>query len=479
MRHVVGAVIVAAMVGGGLIAQEPTTKRKPVGVEGVWEGPLKVGPTELRLVFHVSKGKDDKLTATMDSIDQGAHGIPVPDVALTGRTLDLKLPPLKAKFTGTLVDADDKITGTWEQAGQKFPLELKRVEKPSTVKRPQHPKPPYPYATENVTFENSTAKFPLAGTLTLPQGDGPFPAVVLVSGSGPQDRDETLMGHKPFLVLADHLTRHGIAVLRYDDRGVGQSQGKHDGATSADFATDAYAAVTYLKSRKEVAPKRIGVMGHSEGGLIAPMVAADHPDDVAFLVLLAGPGIPGDEVLAGQQEAIATTMGATPEAIRLTRRLMDHLTRAAQEPGPVDARKQKLKKLFDEFVAGLSDDEKKLVTNGDATAVRAALADRMSDPWLQYFLTHDPRAVLRKVACPVLAVNGEFDLQVLHAANLAGIDKALKDGGNDRSTVKLFPGLNHLFQHTKTGKLSEYGQIDETFAPEALKYITEWVLKRK
>ena len=198
---------------------------------------------------------------------------------------------------------------------------MKRVEKVSTLNRPQTPKKPYPYPAEDVTFENKTAGIKLAGTLTLPKGDGPFPAVVLISGSGAQDRDETLFGHKPFLVIADHFARNGIAVLRFDDRGVGKSGGKQEGATSADFATDAHAAVKYLQGRKEIDPKRIGLMGHSEGGLIAPMVAADHPDDVGFIVLLAGPGLPGDEVLRSQLEAILKASGVGTEKIELMKRL--------------------------------------------------------------------------------------------------------------------------------------------------------------
>ena len=481
MRGVVRSVaFVAAFGWGAVIAQGPIAKPRSAGVEGVWEGPLKVGPVELRLAFHVTKGKDSKLAATMDSIDQGATGTPSPEVTFADRKLTLGFPPLMAKFTGTLAEAGDTITGTWEQAGQTFPLVLKRVEKPSTLNRPQHPKPPFPYRAEDVTFDNPAAKITLAGTLTLPKGDGPFSAVVLVSGSGPQDRDETLLGHKPFLVLADHLTRHGVAVLRYDDRGVGKSTGKHDGATSANFATDARAAVTFLKGRSEIDPTRIGLMGHSEGGLIAPMVAADHPDDVAFLVLLAGPGIPGDEVVTGQQAAIAAAHGEKPEVIRLMRRLMDKLIPAAKEPGPVGERTGKLEKLFDEFVAGLSAEEAKHLPKPDESkALRAALAARLAEPWHHFFLRHDPRATLRKVRCPVLAVNGELDLQVLHEPNLAGIAQALKDGGNERVTVKVFSGLNHLFQHSKTGRVSEYGQIEETFAPEALEYVTDWVRKPK
>ena len=453
-------------------------KADPKSPAGFWEGPLKAGPLELRIAFKVTQDKDGKLAAKMDSIDQGGKDIPCSDVAFAEGKLSLTVPSIKGKFSGAMSEDGAKITGLLEQNGLKLPLELKRVEKLSTVTRPQNPKKPYPYLDEELTFENAAGKFKLAGTLTLPKGKSPFPAVVLVSGSGPQDRDETLLGHKPFLVLADHLTRNGIAVLRYDDRGVGKSAGKHDSATSADFATDAFAAVTYLRGRKEIDSKRIGVMGHSEGGLIAPIVAAEHPEEVAFIVLLAGPGVPGDEVVQLQQQVLLKAMGADEATRKFSAKLMASVLPTAKAAGPVDERKKKIEAAATAFLDGLPADEKKLIGETGSKAAAAGLT-RLGDHWMHFFLTFDPRPTLGKVKCPVLAVNGELDLQVVPEQNVESIEKAVKAGGNDRVVTKVFPKLNHLFQHAKSGTPSEYGQIEETFSPEALEFITNWLLKLK
>ena len=454
-------------VGGLLCAQDPPTKPAPA-VAGIWEGPLKLGPLELRLAFHVKAADGYTFTATMDSIDQGALGIPCGKVTFASPKLTIDVPKIGAGFAGELAADAQSLKGEWKQSGAAFPLDLKRVEKPSTINRPQHPKKPYPYRAEDVAFENPAAdNVKLAGTLTLPKGNGPFPAVVLVTGSGPQDRDETLLGHKPFLVLADHLTKKGVAVLRYDDRGVGKSAGKFEGATSADFAADAYAAVAYLKTRQEIDPKRIGLAGHSEGGFVIPMTAADHPADVAFLVLLAGPGVPGDQILRRQQRDILNAMGTAEKDIDRYQDFQKTLLPLALKPGPAEERKKALQAASKEFLDTLAENDRKNLGSADA------LAAKLADPWMHYFLAHDPRPVLGRVKCPVLAVNGEFDLQVAHDENLPAIAAAVKAGGNDKVTTKMLPGLNHLFQHSKTGIISEYGQIEETFAPEALEVVAD------
>jgi pimeloyl-ACP methyl ester carboxylesterase len=474
-----GAVFALGCAAAASAAQDPpAVKPAPKGVEGIWEGALKVGAVELRLAFKIKKDKDGKLTATMDSIDQGAKDLPVPEVVFEGRKLSLTGPKNTAKFAGTLSDDGQSIKGEFEQAGLKLPLELKRVEKVSTLNRPQTPKKPFPYPAEDVTVENKKAGIKLAGTLTRPEGDGPFPAVVLVSGSGPQDRDETLFGHKPFLVIADHFAKNGIAVLRFDDRGVGKSEGKQQGATSADFATDVHAAVKYLQGRKEIDAKRIGLMGHSEGGLIAPMVAADHPDDVGFIVLLAGPGLPGDEVLRSQQKAILKAMGAGAEKIELMQRLQKAAVTAVMKAAP-DKSKAEAKGAVKAFLDSLTEAERKSLGLGKtAEEPLDAIVGQVATPWMAYFFKYDPRPTLGKVRCPVLAVNGELDLQVVPGENLSAIESAVKGGGNDKVTTKEFPKLNHLFQKSKTGLPNEYGQIEETFDAEALKYLAEWVRKQ-
>jgi pimeloyl-ACP methyl ester carboxylesterase len=268
-------------------------------------------------------------------------------------------------------------------------------------------------------------------------------------------------------------------VLRFDDRGVGKSGGKQTGATSADFATDAHAAVTYLKGRKEIDPGRIGLVGHSEGGLIAPMVAIAHPDDVAFIALLAGPGLPGDEVIRTQLHAFLKAKGEKPETTQLMARMQEVLVAAAKKPGTDDERKQALTVAMQSFADSLSAQEKKLLKFDEAVEVEKLALAQLGAPWMAYFLSYDPRPVLAKVRCPVLAVNGEKDIQVIPVENLAAIEKAVTGGGNAQVTTKVFPDLNHLFQTTRTGLPTEYGQIEETLAPAVLEYLAEWVLKQK
>ena len=318
--------------------------------------------------------------------------------------------------------------------------------------RPQEPTPPYPYQEEQVTFVNAKAGITFAGTLTLPASPTASPAVVLITGSGAQDRDETIAGHKPFLVLADALTRRGIAVLRVDDRGVGGSGGTMATATSEDFVDDALAAVAYLRGRKDIDAKRIGLVGHSEGGLIAP-IAATRSKDIAFIVLMAGPGITGDQILFLQGAAIMRANGASEAAISRNREVQQRLFDVIRTEKDDAAAKEKIKSI-------------------------APGQERVATPWFRYFLSYDPVPVLQKVTCPVLAINGEKDLQVPYRENLDAIGKALRAGGNTDVTTLSMPNLNHLFQTSQTGAPSEYAKISETFAPAALDAISDWILKR-
>ncbi len=285
--------------------------------EQVWEGKLSIGAgLSLRIVVHVGKTAEGKLTAKMDSPDQGARGLKVDTIALDKTALSFEMKALLGKYEGKLNAEGTEAAGTWTQAGNSFPLTLKKTDKATELRRPQTPRAPFPYKAVEVSYPNKTGGVTLAGTLTEPEGPGPFPALILISGSGPQDRDETLFEHKPFLVLADTLTRRGIAVLRVDDRGVGGSTGSLSSSTSDDFAGDVLAGIAFLKTRGEINPKRVGLMGHSEGGIIAPMVAARSPD-VAFIVLLAGTGLPGEEIMYLQGQAILKAMGADEKALKL------------------------------------------------------------------------------------------------------------------------------------------------------------------
>jgi len=305
--------------------------------------------------------------------------------------------------------------------------------------------------------------------LTLPYLKGPFPAALLISGSGAQDRDETALGHKPFLVLADYLTHRGIAILRVDDRGVGGSTGDFAQATSEDFAGDVLAGVEYLKSQKEIDPQKIGLIGHSEGGIIAPMVAAQSPPDVAFIVMMAGTGLNGEQVLYLQGALLARANGASEETIDKLGVLQERIYAVLKQEKDDDAAAEKLREIFADAQLQLSKEEKEKMLFGSFVKVIKII------PWYRYLLTFDPRPTLMTVKCPVLAINGEKDLQVPPKENLYAIEEALKTGGNKDYTVKELPGLNHLFQTAETGAVSEYAEIEETISPTALKVIGDWI----
>ncbi|MBC7807525.1 MAG: alpha/beta fold hydrolase, partial [Akkermansiaceae bacterium] len=359
------------------------------------------------------------------------------------------------------------------QGGQSLPLTLTRMTKEAVVVRPQTPKPPFPYQTEEVAYANPKAMgVSIAGTLSVPAGAGPFPVVLFITGSGPQDRDETIMEHKPFAVIADYLARRGIASLRVDDRSVGKSTGDLAKATSADFAEDARAGVAFLKGRAEVNAKQVGLLGHSEGGLIAPMIASNNPD-IAFVVLLAGPGASGKEIILEQQKAVVTAMGA-PEAMLAENQRFSKAVIAIieQDKDPVAARK-KINAFIAKEVVAVPVAQRKAVTRQLQNGFLP-----WTEPWFTYFMRYEPAPVLQSVSCPVLALNGSLDLQVLPKQNLPLLEAALQKGNNKDVTVKELPGLNHLFQHAKTGSPMEYATITETFAPEALAIIGDWIAER-
>ncbi len=449
----------------------------PKELEGFWEGKLKVnGAIEIRLALKVEKGKDGALKASLASPDQGANNIPVSAIGLKDNTLSFESKIIGAKYSGKKNPDGTAFEGQFEQGGVKLPLTLKKTDKVSQAARPQTPRPPFPYRAEDISYENVSGGVKLAGTLTLPPGSGPFPAVLLLTGSGAQDRDETILGHKPFLVLADCLTRRGVAVLRVDDRGVGGSTGSTRSSTSDDFAGDALAGVAFLKGRKEIDPAKIGLIGHSEGGLIAP-IAASRTKDVAFIVLMAGTGLPGAEILEAQGRLILKASGASESELKSQRevqkRLIDIIVREKDEA----AARAKLSLALKELLAAMPESEKKALGESGGALSEAAV-NQFNSPWFRYFLSFDPRPTLRTVRCPVLAINGEKDLQVPSKENLSQIEEALKAGGNrDVKTVEL-AGLNHLFQPSKTGSPSEYASIEITIAPEALKTMGDWIVER-
>jgi pimeloyl-ACP methyl ester carboxylesterase len=343
------------------------------------------------------------------------------------------------------------------------------------VKRPQNPLVPYPYYSEEVRFPNDSGNVTLAGTLTLPSKSGKYPVVVLISGSGPQNRDEEIFDHKPFLILADHLTRNGIGVLRYDDRGVGQSTGKFETATSLDFSYDAQSAIQYLKTRKDIDTTEIGIMGHSEGGLVAPMVAA-RSRDIAFMVLLAAPAMELKKALLLQDGLIAKAYGMSDDKVKKLVDINDQIYDIVIQSSDLIKLKANITAIANQHMHEIPD--QRIPDNMTREQYVKARIESLSSIWAQYMLKHDPGKILEDVKCPVLAINGEKDLQVVPKENLAAIALALKKGGNTNVTTKEFPNLNHLFQECETGSPEEYKKIEQTFAPVALNEISGWILKQ-
>lgn len=436
---------------------------KPSDIDGAWIGTLEVGAgIKLRVVFHIVN-TESGLVTTMDSPDQGMNGLPTTKTTRDGTKLKIDVQKISGAFEGTIDTETNSIVGTWTQ-GAEMPLVLRRLKDQSELelRRPQNPVKPYPYRDEDVSYENKMQNVTLAATITIPSGKGPFPGVVLITGSGPQDRDESLLGHKPFLVLSDYLTRHGIAVLRADDRGTAKSTGDFSTATTADFAIDTEAGIAYLKTRAEIDPHKIGLIGHSEGGIIAPMIAARNPD-VAFIVMMAGSGVPGDEILVAQVQAIAESSGKThEEAVKTAAKQREILALVKSEKDPAVLEKELKEKLSGEGLEAQAGIEIKALTS----------------PWFRYFMAYDPATALRKVTCPVLAINGEKDMQVPPKQNLPAIRKALEQAGNKHFEVDELPGLNHLFQTAKTGSPAEYASIEETISPVALDKMSRWILKQ-
>jgi uncharacterized protein len=444
----------------------------PTGAEEIYEGTLKAGKTDVRLVFHLFKQKDGSYRGTMDSPDQGAKNLVLDAVSVKDDMVRLELAIAKFVFEGKRSKDGQMIDGTLKQSGQSLPMTLKRVAKATETRRPQTPQPPFPYDAIEVGYENKPADIKLAGTLTVPRGKGPFPAVLLITGSGAQDRDETILGHKPFLVLADYLTRRGIAVLRLDDRGVGGSTGSTPDSTSADFAGDVLAGVAFLKARPEIDAAQIGLLGHSEGAIIAPLVASQSKD-IAFIVLLAGTALPGEDVLYTQGAAILKVMGADAEQLARQKAMQQRIFAVLRSEKDNAAVEKQVREALKEAVGK----EDKVSTLGVMAGMEGQIKMVMS-PWFRHFLDYDPRPALRKTRCPVLAMNGSKDVQVDAKIHLHGIEAALKAGGNGDVTVQELPDINHLFQTCKTGAVSEYGAIEETIAPAVLETIAHWIQKR-
>jgi len=507
----------------------PQTAAHHIGVQGEWDGQLTVGDSRLKLVLHIKSERGEELRARLDSPDQSVYGMEATAVSQESGTLRFEIASVGASFEGKLGADGRAITGAWKQAGQSFPLvfhrqsgiaagkkpvnaispfegtwqgafqngnmryrlqlhvahdedkkltgmldsldqdtvalEFKRSDEVLGLRRPQNPTKPYPYKEEEVSFQNAAGTATLAGTLTIPTGVGPFSAVLLVAGSGPQNRDEFLAGHQPFLVLADALVRKGIAVLRYDKRGIGKSTGNFGAATTDDFTADADAALGFLKARKEIVGEKVGVIGHSEGGWIAPILAGKG--GVAWIVLLAAPGQTGEKTMLAQSKVIAEAAGMPLAQVAQSLEFDRKAYAVVREEHDSVLLEKKLDAMV--ISSGMAD--------GSLPASVQAQIHMLSSPWFRYFLDYDPLPALKKVTCPALVLNGSKDLQVSAAENLPLIQKALEAAGNKEVRVKEMPDLNHLLQHAESGTPAEYGTLEETISPEVLQLISEWAAK--
>jgi uncharacterized protein len=451
----------------------PSAAQEQQRFAGLWGGAIQL-PTGALEVQVTLTPLDGGWQGTIDIPAQGARGLALAGVRAWGDSITFAIAgvPGDPTFAGEL--REERITGTFQQGGQGFPFHLARDPEPvSGPHRPQTPTPPFPYHVEEVAYQNGDVT--LAGTLTLPRGEGPFPAVVMITGSGPQDRDETIFDHRPFAVLANHLTRGGIAVLRADDRGVGGSTGSTATATSRDFAADALAGLRWLQARPEIARDRIGLLGHSEGGMVAAMAAADDPN-VAFIVMMAGTGVPLSEVMVAQARLLSLAGGADPVQVERQGEAQRELFRLVAAGADIPVLREQMRKLI-EVQVQIAQPGHQLGEEAMEQLVNQHLQGTLS-PWFRFALTFDPREALRQVKVPVLALNGSLDLQVPHHQNLPEIEKALQEAGNGDVTLRMLPGLNHLFQRAETGTVDEYIRIEETMAPEVLELIREWITAR-
>ncbi len=456
--------------GNSACAQaKPSTSK----LSGSWVGSLKIQAISLTLVMNVKTNERDSLIVNFESPDQGAKIIPTSSVRITSDSMIVGIKLVSGLYLGKFNSDYSKLEGRWKQSGLDLPLDLEHKQEAFKRARPQEPQPPFPYLTEDVSVRNEKTGITLAGTLTLPGNGKKFPAVVLITGSGPQNRDEELMGHKPFLLLADYLTRKGIAVLRCDDRGVGKSEGKFSTATTFDFATDAEAALNFLKTRPEVDTSKLGLIGHSEGGIIAPVIASRNKE-VDFIVLMAGTGVTGEQVLITQTLAIQKADSSNEDeklrAQAINRKIYEIVKKNPDDGAAADAIRKFIQK----------ENKAEVKRGGNDTLSSASIEQSIktvTSPWFRTFLTLDPQEYLRKVHCYVLAINGDLDEQVDSKINLPAIEQALIFGGNSKYTIEEVHGVNHLFQTAKTGSPSEYGTIEETIQPKVLELIGSWILQ--
>jgi pimeloyl-ACP methyl ester carboxylesterase len=422
-------------------------------LDGYWKGILTSFGQELRIVFKVIKDDSQKYFASLDSPDQNVFNIPVTSVIFDDRIVIFKIKSVGI-YKGFMQDDNKTIVGKWLQNGRSFICNLSKIDTISILSRTQEPERPFPYVEKHLDIENYKAKIKLAGTLTLPNLNGNHPLVILISGSGAQDRDETIFNHRPFLILADYLTRKGFAVFRYDDRGVGGSTGSYSNSTFTDLSEDVNAIYNYFIKHNDINCFKIGLIGHSEGGLVAS-ISASNLSGISFVVLMASPGIVGSELICDQVANLGRASGLKADVIASNVDLERQILEIVKN---YDNNKIALEKLIE------------IVPNNRRSQINILLSPRY-----RFMLSFDPKNIYTKLKCPVLAINGEKDIQVSSLKNLYAISNTLHEGGNTNFTVLEIPNVNHLFQTAKTGYISEYGKIEESFSTEVLKIISKWI----
>ncbi len=455
-----------------LISTTINTYAQLVSGNSYFEGTIKTEQTDILIWLCIENENTDSVKTYIDVPEQGAFNIKIDSINIDENILFFKIKSLATSFSGSFSDDKKTVTGIWNQSNREFDLVLTSVKNKPKVNRPQEPHEPFSYESKEVFFENKSAKIKLAGTLTLPENSWKAPAVILVTGSGPQNRNSELLGHKSFLVLADYFTRNGIAVLRYDERGQGKSEGKFASATTLDFAEDAKSAYQYLKNNKAIDSKKIGIIGHSEGGIVAAILASQLKD-LAFIVSLAGPGTSGEQILYQQTELIMLAKGDSKRQIKKDIRFISKIYAIAKSDASYKQAVLKIRKVYKRKSRFKTKNQSKAAnlskTNRELT-IRQVLT-----PWFRKFLVLDPSEYLQKTHCPALVLIGSKDLQVPANPNLMEIEKALNKAGNKNFEIKEIENLNHLFQNCDTGSPTEYFKIEETFSEDVMKLIAKWI----
>ena len=440
---------------------------------GVWHGKAKTPDNKEILFVFLFESNANGLTSTMAVPTFNVSGIKPKLTTLTEGKLIIDASELGMKYEGLWNETTNQIEGTYTEGGVKLDLNLKKGNpEMAKLNRPQEPIKPYPYYEEQVVFENAEAGIKLSGTFTRPNEKGTYPVVILISGSGRHDRDESMMTHRPFLVLSDYLTRNNIAVLRYDDRGFGKSTGDFSKATTADFAQDVLCAVQYLKSRSDINPNQIGLIGHSEGGIIAPL-AANQTSDIAFIVTLAATGIPGSEVAVLQSKSLRPFPVPDENEFQKNVRISIKIAVSNEE---ISKKRNELTIHNNAYLAPIL---KSLgATDENISTFIQKETESVLKPWNIYFYNYNPANEFEKLSIPVLSLNGSKDTQVNATINQNAIRNALIKGGNKNYKIVALKNLNHLFQECKTGNLNEYKEIEQTISPIALKEISNWILEK-